>query len=108
MSEPADRKPTQSAVLLLGILLTLLAVVGHRFLPERRLSIDSSRKDANFFPVESGNGAQAAFHWIDQPRFHYACEFPQAPVGQGCGFAFMLAPWNDASHGTDLSGFHTM
>ncbi len=88
------------------MLLTLLAVVAHRFLPERRLTIDSAREGANFFLVESGNGAQAEQRWVDQGNFHYACRFPGAAAMQGCGFAFMLSA--DSSHGIDLSRFRTL
>ncbi len=88
------------------MLLTLLAVVAHRFLPERRLTIDSAREGANFFLVESGNGAQAEQRWVDQGKFHYACRFPGAAAMQGCGFAFMLSA--DSSHGIDLSRFRTL
>ncbi|HET9865569.1 MAG TPA: GGDEF domain-containing protein [Steroidobacteraceae bacterium] len=109
MTESDRRKPSQSGgLLLLGILLTLLAVVGHRFLPERRLTIDSARQGANFFPVESGSGVQAKFEWIDQPHFHYSCQFPQVTVLQGCGFAYMLTSGADASRGIDLSRFRTL
>ena len=85
----------------------MLAVVGHRFLPERRLTIDSSRQGTNFFLVQTGNGAQADQQWIDQARFHYSCKFPQATAMQGCGFAYMLAP-AIASQGIDLSRFRTL
>ena len=102
-----QKRSGQSVVLLIGILITLFAVVGHRFLPERRLTIDSSRQGANFFLVQTGNGAQADQQWIDQARFHYACKFPQATAMQGCGFAYMLAP-AIASQGIDLSRFRTL
>ena len=107
MTEAIDRKPSQSAILLLGILLTLLAVVAHRFLPERRLSIDSAREGANFFPVESGNGVPANFEWKDQAHFHYTCRFPDVTVHQGCGFAYMLSG-QDVSQGMDLSRFRSL
>jgi len=97
----------QSVALLLGILLTLLAVLAHRFLPERRLVIDSTREGANFFPVEGGNGAIAKFQWVDRAHFHYTCQFPQATAMQGCGFAFMLSG-ADARQGIDLSHFKTL
>lgn len=48
MTEYIHRKSTQSAALLIGILLTLLVVVAHRFLPQRRLMIDGSKEGANF------------------------------------------------------------
>ena len=56
MTTSTYRKPKQSVALPIGILLTLLLVVAHRFLPEKRLTIDSAQEGANFFPVESGNG----------------------------------------------------
>ncbi len=107
MSKSIPRKPSQFPILLIGILLTLIAVVGYRFLPERRLTIDSSREGANFFPVPMGNGATAEFQWIDQANFHYVCRFPQQPTYQGCGFAYMLST-AIASQGIDLSRFHTL
>ncbi len=82
-------------------------MVGHRFLPERRLTIDSSRQGASFFPVNLSNGAPADFQWIDQARFHFACQFPQAPAYQGCGFAYLLST-TIASQGIDLSRYQTL
>jgi diguanylate cyclase (GGDEF)-like protein len=107
MTDSSHRKPPQSALLLLGILLTLLAVVGHRFLPERRLVIDSSRPAANFFLVQMFQGPQVDLQWVDQAKFHYACRFPQEPIMQGCGFGFMLAT-AVASQGIDLSRYKTL
>jgi diguanylate cyclase (GGDEF)-like protein len=107
MTESTRPKISHSAFLLLGILLTLLIVIGHRFLPERRLIIDSMRDGANFFPVESGNGAPAEFRWIDQVKFHYACQFPKPSAMQGCGFAYMLASGNGIK-GVDLSRYQTL
>ena len=108
MTDSSRNTPISSMPLLLSVLLTLLAVLGHGLLPERRLTISSTRENANFFPVESGNGVPVAFRWIDQSRFHYACEFPHVPVMQGCGFAFMLAASLDSSQGIDLSQFKTL
>ena len=106
MTESIRRKSTQSPILLIGILLTLLAVVGHRFLPERRLTIDSSREGANFFLIQMDH-APAELQWVDQANFHYTCRFPQETVMQGCGFAYMLSP-AIVSQGTDLSRFQTL
>lgn len=107
MSESIPRKPSQFPILLIGILLTLLAVVGHRFLPERTLTLDSSREGANFFPVHLSNGPPATFKWIDQARFHFSCEFPPATAMQGCGLGYMLST-TIASKGIDLSRFRTL
>lgn len=101
------KRPSHAVALLTGILLTCLAVAGHRFLPERQLTIDSSREGANFFPVHMSNGAPAKFQWIDQANFHFACQFPDTPSYQGCGFAYMLST-TIASKGIDLSRFRTL
>src|SRR4051812_41774336 len=84
MDDSIPRKSTHSAALLIGILLTGFAVVGHRFLPERRLTLESSKDLAYAFLMQSGNGAPADIQWVDQARFHYACQFPKATVEQGC------------------------
>ena len=107
MNESFHRKRAQAPALLLGILLTLLAVLGHRFLPERHLLISSAREGANFFLVETGVAAQSENTWVDQSKFHYACKVPDAVAYQGCGFAFMLAG-EDVSQGIDLSHYKTL
>jgi diguanylate cyclase (GGDEF)-like protein len=107
MTETKHRKPTQAAALLIVMLLTLLAVLGHGLLPERRLSIDSAREGANFFLVPAGNGPQSQVEWTDQARFQYTCRVPPVPTWQACGFAYMLTP-GVASKGIDLSRFKTM
>ncbi len=108
MTDSAHRNPIQSAALLLGILLTLMAVVGHRFLPDRKLTIGNA--DDRIFKsllVQTGNGAASQSHWIDQWKFHYACQIPDAPTMQGCAFAYMLAG-EDVSQGIDLSRYKTL
>jgi hypothetical protein len=107
MTEYVHRKPAHSAALLIGILFTLLAVFAHRFLPERRLTINSARQGANFFLVPMNVGAPAQLQWIDQAKFHYDCKFPPAAAMQGCNFAFMLSP-AVASQGIDLSRYRTL
>jgi diguanylate cyclase (GGDEF)-like protein len=107
MTQSEHPKPNQSAVLLIGMLLTLLAVVGHRFLPERRLTIESSKEGAYFFLGQSGGGPPAEIKWIDRAHLHYACQVPQATVWQSCNFGYMLAQVT-ASKGVDLSPYKTL
>jgi diguanylate cyclase (GGDEF)-like protein len=100
-------KSSHSAGLLIGILLTCLAVVAHRFLPERRLALEGSPTGENFFLMQSGDGAPADIKWIDQGRFHFACKFPQATVDQGCSFGYQLHGQTVAD-GADLSRYRTL
>lgn len=94
-------------MLLIGILITLLAIVGHDYLPERRLSLDSAREGATFFIVSEGYGPPPEMQWMDQAKLHFACQFPHEPVNQGCAFAYMLAPVVP-SQGIDLSRYKTL
>ena len=107
MDESIPRKSSHSTALLIGILLTGLAVAGHRFLPERRLALESTKDLANAFLMQSGDGAPADIQWIDQSRFHFACQFPKATVDQGCSFGYQLHA-EKVDQGTDLSRFHTL
>jgi diguanylate cyclase (GGDEF)-like protein len=108
MNESHPGKSSHSAVLLIGILLTCLAVVVHRFLPERHLVLDGSKDLALAFVMQSGDGAPADIQWVDQARFHFACQFPKAAaVDQGCSFGYQLHSAK-VSDGTDLSHFKTL
>ncbi len=107
MDESTPKKSSHSVVLLAGILLTCLAVVGHRFLPERRLLLEGSPTGENFFLMQSGDGAPADIQWVDQQQFHFACQFPKAAVDQGCSFGYQLHAAK-LDEGTDLSRFQTL
>ena len=107
MDESTPTKSTHSLALLIGILLTCLAMLGHRFLPERRLTLDGTKDLAYAFLMQSGNGAPADIRWVDQAHFHFACQFPKASVEQGCSFGYQLHG-EKADQGTDLSRFRTL
>jgi diguanylate cyclase (GGDEF)-like protein len=107
MDETTPEKSSRSAALVIGILLTALAVVGHRFLPERRLALESSPEGPYPFLMQSGDGAPADIQWVDQAHFHFACQFPKATVDQGCSFGYPLHGESVAA-GVDLSRFHTL
>jgi diguanylate cyclase (GGDEF)-like protein len=107
MDESTPRKSSHSVAVLIGIVLTCLAMVGHRFLPERRLALEGAQDGSNYFLMQSGDGAPADIQWIDQPRFHFACQFPKATVDQGCSFGYQLHG-KTAAEGLDLSRFQTL
>jgi len=101
------RKPTQSALLLIGILLTLVALAAHRFLPERRLTLDPSKQGAVFY-LTKGEDALTQVDWVDQPHLHFKCHFAQEVPGASCGFTYELFPAKDIAHGIDLSGYRNL
>ena len=107
MGELIHKKSRQSASLLIGIVLTLLAVVAHRFLPERRLTLDSATTGANFFLMQSGDGIPTQVQWVDQGNFHFSCGFAKGAAGPGCSFTYLLYSTN-ADRGIDLSRYRTL
>ncbi len=107
MNKSEHRKPNPSAALLICTLLTLLAVIGHRFLPERRLSITGSKERDNFFIGQTGENPPAELKWIDRAHLHYSCRVPQVTTWQSCNFGYMLSR-KDISEGVDLSGYKTL
>jgi diguanylate cyclase (GGDEF)-like protein len=96
-----------SAALLIGILLTLVAVVAHRILPERRLTLDSGKKNVTYFLMQSGDGNAAKVDWVDRTDFHFKCQFAKEVPGQGCSFTYLLYS-TDAARGIDLSRYRTL
>ncbi len=106
MREMIRKKSHQSATLLIGILVTILAMVAHRFLPERRLALDSSTAGTNFFLMQSGE-AGAQVEWVDLTKFHYTCRFAKDASGQSCSFTYLLYSTH-ADRGVDLSRYETL
>jgi diguanylate cyclase (GGDEF)-like protein len=110
MNDSVSRKPSQSAALLIGILLTVIAVVAHRFLPERRLSLHTSEQvdtfapNATYFLTTSADASQTQADWVDQSRLHFKCRFAKEASGASCGYTFMLSRQN-ATRGVDLSRY---
>src|SRR5690349_3100656 len=106
MVEVIPKKPSQSAVVAAGILLTLVAVFAHRFLPERRLTLDPAREGAVFY-LTKGEEALTQVDWVNQPRLHFKCHFADAASGASCGFTYELFR-DDIAHGVDLSRYRNL
>jgi diguanylate cyclase (GGDEF)-like protein len=108
MNESVTVKPRQSVVLLVGILLTIVAVVAHRFLPERRLSLETSKEGATYFLTKAEDASLATVDWVDAPSLHFKCRFAKDAPGANCGFTYMLSPADAADRGADLSRFRNL
>lgn len=107
MSDSGDQKPRQSAALLIGILVTFIVVVAHRFLPERRLTLDGATPGAVYFLMHSGDGQPPKLEWVDQPSMHFTCRFSREAAGQSCSMTYLLYS-NDAARGVNLSRFRNL
>jgi diguanylate cyclase (GGDEF)-like protein len=107
MHDPAQPRSRQSAVLLIGILLTLAVVVAHRFLPERRLTLSGATPGAVYFLMHSGEGTPPKLEWVDQANMHFTCRFAREATGQSCSFTYLLYT-KGADQGVDLSRFQNL
>src|SRR5512134_1794639 len=114
MNDSVHRKPSQSAALLIGILLTVIAVAAHRFLPERRLSlaassdVDTYAPGASYFLTTSADPSLTKADWVDQSRLHFKCRFAKEAPGASCGYTYMLTAEKAADHGVDLSRYRNL
>ncbi len=105
MVDLPEKISRQSAALVAGVLLTLLAVVAHRFLPERRLTLDPAQPGAVFFLIKSDDASLAQVDWVNQSRVHFKCHFAKDAAGANCGYTYMLSQADAANLGADLSRF---
>jgi diguanylate cyclase (GGDEF)-like protein len=114
MNDSVSRPSRQSAALLIGVLLTVIAVAAHRFLPERRLSLDASAgvdtfaPGASYFLNTSADASLTEAEWVEQSRLHLRCRFAKEAPGASCGYTHMLTTENAANHGVDLSGYRNL
>ena len=107
MVEFTEKKSSQSAALAVGILLTVVAVVAHRFLPERQLTLDPSQEGATFY-LTKGEEALTQVDWVDQSRLHLKCHFAREASGASCGYTYELLRGKDIDHGADLSRYRNL
>ena len=108
MKDSINRKPSQSVVLLIGILLTFLATVAHRFLPERRLSLDPAKEGAVYFLMNFGGDGLTRVDWVDQSRQHFKCRLAKDAPDGSCSYTYLLYRGDAADHGVDLSRYRNL
>src|SRR5688572_9880164 len=107
MVEFTEKKSSQSAALAVGILLTVVAVVAHRFLPDRRLTLNSSQDGAHFY-LTKGEEALTQVEWVDEPGLHFKCHFASEASGASCGYTYELLRGKDIAHGVNLSRYRNL
>ena len=107
MKNSLNWQPSQSAILLIGILLTLIALAAHRFLPERRFTLDPARKGVNFY-LTKGEETLTQADWVDQSRVHFKCHFAEQASGASCGYTYQLHLDNEVDKGVDLSRYRNL
>lgn len=105
MKDSLNRNPPRSAMALAaGILLTFIAVLAHRYIPDRRLTLQPLPNGSNFY-LTKGEDTATQVDWVNASRLHFKCHFSQGTSGASCGYTFLLFKGKAADHGIDLSRF---
>jgi diguanylate cyclase (GGDEF)-like protein len=107
MGEFTHNKSRQSAALAVGILLTAVAVFAHRFLPERRLTLDPTQEGVNFY-LTKGEEALTEVDWVEPSRLHFKCHFAQEAPAASCGYTYQLHLNSAVEDGIDLSRYRNL
>ncbi len=95
-------------LLLLGIALTLAALLAQALLPARIVDLTTPNTASNFFLLTSGEpGTENAAQWVDAPHWHWRCNYAAGVKYQPCGLTFMLTA-EDPSRGMDLRGYDSL
>lgn len=106
MRELKQKFGTYLALPVIGIVLTLVAVLAHRYIPQRTLALKPNTEGAIFFLLEPDN-SQKHVSWLRQDKFHFICDFIHATGTQGCSFNYLLYRAR-ADQGVDLSRYKTL
>jgi diguanylate cyclase (GGDEF)-like protein len=108
---PMRHAPSKPGFLAAGIAVTVAALVGQAWLPQRTLELTKPGVASNFFLVGAWQAAegqdQAPVHWVDVERRHWRCHYRGIDGHQGCGLTYMLGDAQNG-RGLDLSGFDSI
>ena len=85
-----------------GILLTLVALLGREYLPERTLDL-LAPSGRPYFLAASGRYVE----WVDEPHFHLRCHYADTTDYQACGITFLLGK-SGVTRGMDLRSFDSV
>ena len=90
---------------LAAVVVTLLCLVGHGYLPEKnRLLFPREGQSAGVY-ADSEWGGKSRARWVDETNHIWECDFQFSDVGATCGFAVYLAdPLNDGIDFSNMQG----
>lgn len=91
-----------------GIVLTLAAIVGREYLPQRTFNLIEPGIGGKHFLFPANNDPKGEkVRWIDEKHFGFRCQYTDADSYQPCGLTFMLHP-SGASRGIDLRSYRSI
>ena len=94
-----------NTALLLGILLTLIAVFAQQFFPLKRFIAWPNPSNTVYFYFSNEVEGQPAAFWIDQEKSIWRCKFPEIAPDQYFACSFNTFFNESLDHGLDLSQY---
>lgn len=94
-----------NAIRLAAALLTVLMVIAHEYLPQKRLLLFPNPNIDHVIYGAEGSEGQASASWVDESEETWRCKFEDKPNFY-CGYSvYFPAAFNDFTNGVDLSGY---
>lgn len=90
-------------LIFLGLFITLLAIVSHQFLPDKRLLIYPKEGIDGVIYADEADGGKSRATWVDEERLHWRCDVREGVLHRYCGFHIDFAA--GTGKGLDLSGY---
>ncbi|MBW8845217.1 MAG: GGDEF domain-containing protein [Burkholderiales bacterium] len=95
-------------LLLVGLLLSLAAIVGVELLPDRTLDLTRPGAVGNLFLITPGDVRNdPPVQWVDARRLHWRCRYAPTDHDFPCGLTLILSG-KDPARGLDLTRFHSL
>jgi len=103
---PAPTFPVRLVVA--GIALTVVALVGQTWLPERTLDLTKPGAVSYYYLTGStATTGEPPARWVDADRHHWRCHYPKDAAAQGCGIALVMTG-KDPTRGMNLDRFDSL
>jgi diguanylate cyclase (GGDEF)-like protein len=96
--------------ILAGIVMTVAAVVGREYVPQRSLDLMAPGSHRYFLSSDPTQPWGSRVRWVDERDFHFQCRYAaQDDFGyEPCSLTFLLAPDGDATGGVDLRRYESL
>lgn len=93
-------------LILLGVAATLLAIIAHGLLPDKRMQVypgGNIEGMASVIYADDVSGGNTTVSWIDQEQLHWRCDVREGPTDRYCGFHLDFTGGDQ--NGLNLSGY---
>jgi len=93
-----------------GIVITIAAVVGREYIPQRSLDLMAPGSHRYFISNDPNRPWGSRVRWVDERDFHFQCHYAAQENFdyQPCGLTFLLARDGEGIHGVDLRRFESL